>query len=197
MATYVTHLRIADKIYDNLKIRDSSLFFIGCIAPDTDVPPDQSHCCINGDKTTCNTDQFFKKYIENKLDRSGIDFFIGYYVHLLTDVLWHMHKIDPIKQCSKNAIKSIKQAWRNIDNDFLCKSHDFRPIIMMQKATPLNWEWFSNFPVEKIKALTDDIIIAKGDIADSSVDPDVKKEIDQFIDDAAFLVMESLSRKGL
>lgn len=72
MATWMTHLRVADRLYNRLKISDDALYFTGCIAPDANEPPDKTHWCVNGDKTTCNknadADRQTKAVIEQFID---------------------------------------------------------------------------------------------------------------------------------
>lgn len=38
MATLLTHLRIAERLSDQINIIDRSVFFVGSIAPDTEYP---------------------------------------------------------------------------------------------------------------------------------------------------------------
>ena len=63
MATWLTHLRVSERLIHQIKISDNSLFFAGSIAPDTDISPDSSHWCVNGDKRTCDVRGFYCKYI--------------------------------------------------------------------------------------------------------------------------------------
>jgi len=43
MATWLTHLRVAERVADQINISDRSLFFAGSIAPDSDMLSDISH----------------------------------------------------------------------------------------------------------------------------------------------------------
>ena len=61
MATWLTHLRVAERVADKINISDRSLFFAGSIAPDSDMFSDISHWCANGDKTTCDVNPTFGK----------------------------------------------------------------------------------------------------------------------------------------
>ena len=85
MATWLTHLRVAERVADQINISDRSLFFAGSIAPDSDTIPDISHWCTNADKTTCDAQGFYIKYIPDSLHTEDKDFYWGYYIHLLTD----------------------------------------------------------------------------------------------------------------
>ena len=66
MATWLTHLRISERLIDKINISDHSLFFAGSIAPDTDISPAISHWCIGSDKETCDVRDFYSKYILKK-----------------------------------------------------------------------------------------------------------------------------------
>ncbi len=128
MATWLTHLRVAEKMSNQINITDRSLFFAGSIAPDTDIPSDISHWCTSADKTTCDAHGFYIKYISHNLQTEDKDFYYGYYIHLLTDILWHKQKITSIKNESKDKIKAIKQKWRNADLSFLADYKEFKPL---------------------------------------------------------------------
>ena len=134
MATWLTHLRIAEKVSAQINISDRSLFFAGSIAPDSDMPSDISHWCVNGDKTTCDVHGFYINCISDSLHVEDKDFYWGYYVHLLTDILWHEQKIMRLKHESKAAIKAIKQKWRTADIGFLSDNRNFKPLIEMKYA---------------------------------------------------------------
>ena len=77
MATWLTHLRVSMKLITKIKISDHSLFIAGSIAPDTNISPDISHWCVNGDKTTCDVSGFYCKYISNDSASSDFDFYLG------------------------------------------------------------------------------------------------------------------------
>ena len=134
MATWLTHLRVAEKVSDLINIKDKSYFFAGSIAPDSDIPPDVSHRCVDGDKTTCDAQRFVIKYVLDNPQTVDLDFYWGYYIHLLTDILWHKQKIAPLKHESKDIIKAIKQKWRNVDISFLADYRDFKPLMEIEYA---------------------------------------------------------------
>lgn len=86
MATCFTHLRVADMVANCLDIHNYPLFFVGSIAPDNAFSPFLSHWCVNGDKKTCATNRFYDEFIRNSYNKEDVDFYLGYYVHLCTDV---------------------------------------------------------------------------------------------------------------
>jgi len=134
MATMLTHLRVADRLVDKLKIDDGARFFLGVIAPDDGAQPDVTHWCVNGDKTTCDCDGYYDKYIKNNGENSEKDYFIGYYIHLRTDVLWHTLMIEPIRRLSPGEIRTIKRTWNAADRFFMENHPDFRPAAVLRDS---------------------------------------------------------------
>lgn len=194
MATWLTHLRVSERLIDKIKISDNSLFFAGSIAPDTDISPDISHWCVNGDKTTCDVGNFYCKYITNHATSSDLDFYLGYYVHLLTDVLWHKQKIKPLKLYDKATIIKVKESWKSVDYNFLSTQKEFYPIIAMRDIAKYEKQWFDYYSVSQIKDLVEYIISFCKDNSNenSNADMSVKHEIEQFIEEAAIYIYQIL-----
>lgn len=97
MASWIVHLRIADKILDNIIIRNIPQFVVGNIAPDCGdkveggyYPPSTiTHFSSdNNKKNDCDYKRFYREYIKNEKNPKKISFYWGYYIHLFTDVLW-------------------------------------------------------------------------------------------------------------
>lgn len=104
MASWMVHLRVADALLDKFDNLEETEFVVGNIAPDSGVPtPDWS--AYVPDKDTSHfrmTDETGKREISPKYfaemyfteeqragyNRKQYSFYLGYYVHLLTDVLW-------------------------------------------------------------------------------------------------------------
>ncbi len=194
MATWLTHLRVSERLIDKIKISDHSLFFAGSIAPDSDILPDISHWCVNGDKTTCDVSSFYYKYITNYTFPSDFNFYLGYYVHLLTDVMWHKQKIAPIKIFDKVIIKNIKETWKRVDYNFLSNQKEFYPIIAMGETAKLKKQWFDYYTFSQVKELVEYITNSCKVSSDETqyVDINVKHEIEQFIDGASIQIYQIL-----
>src|SRR5215510_9495267 len=96
MATWITHMRIAEYFIDNYPHLDKLDFLIGNIAPDSGVPnedwskftPDTNiwHWKLNG--KDIETDDLKHKYL--KKENCFYSFYLGYYFHLLTDIEWEI-----------------------------------------------------------------------------------------------------------
>lgn len=99
MATWVTHLMIADKVLEEFPGLDRRGFCVGNIAPDCNVenadwtaftPPRSVTHWMNSDrKLASDSDVFCQKRIIERKERIRTDeeyaFLLGYYAHLITD----------------------------------------------------------------------------------------------------------------
>ncbi len=97
MATWITHLMIADQVLDRLPVLDRRGFCVGSIAPDCNVENEDftsftpsrevTHWMQGERKKASDCDAFCEKYIQNRKIESPEEyaFLMGYYAHLLTD----------------------------------------------------------------------------------------------------------------
>lgn len=87
MASVIIHLAVAKKVNEVLK-RNQHDLFLGAMAPDAAKLVGSSrkisHFITTPDSDTPEIDVFLSKY-ENDLDDT---FVLGYFIHLVTDVLW-------------------------------------------------------------------------------------------------------------
>jgi hypothetical protein len=194
MATWLTHLRVSERLIDKIKVSDNSLFFAGSIAPDTDILPDISHWCNNGDKTTCDVSSFYCKYISNHATSGDFDFYLGYYVHLLTDVMWQKQKITSLKMLDKDTIRNVKESWRSVDYSFLSNQKEYYPIIAMRDTTKYEKQWFDYYTLSQVKELVEYITNSCKVCSDEIpyADMNVKHEIEQFIDEVSIYIYQIL-----
>ncbi|NLO48868.1 MAG: zinc dependent phospholipase C family protein [Clostridiales bacterium] len=122
MATWVTHLMIADGVMKRCRNLDRRGFCVGNIAPDCNVenedwthftpPREITHWMSGKRKVVSDSDSFCKEYIlkpknEIKLHEQ-YSFLLGYYVHLITDAAYQGYIRDD---------KRVKDIWRRIDAD--------------------------------------------------------------------------------
>lgn len=197
MATWLTHLRIADRLFDEIKINDKTLFFAGNIAPDINISPDITHWCINGDKATCDVNSFYHEYIQYNTSSSDFDFYLGYYVHLLTDILWHKQMIEPLKRHDRDFIRNVKENWNSIDYNFLSDEKVFRPIVALSDTVKYEKQWFDYCSAGQIKELYNYIITFRKDNSCkcSCVDITIKQEIELFIEEASNFIFSILKQE--
>ena len=122
MATWVTHLMIADGVLQHFPSLDRHGFCVGNIAPDCNVENEDwtaftpsrevTHWMQGERKKASDCDAFCEKYITNR--RSEIRtaeeyaFLLGYYAHLLTDAAFQAMIRDEDR---------VKAAWGRIKAD--------------------------------------------------------------------------------
>ena len=97
MATWVTHLIIADRVLEKIPNLCRHEFCVGNIAPDCNVENEDwtnftpsrevTHWMTAGRKVAADCDRFLHEYIEKKEISSVQEesFLLGYYAHLITD----------------------------------------------------------------------------------------------------------------
>mgnify|MGYP003296610317 CR=1 FL=1 len=151
MASWMIHLRIADKLLDQIPNLSPVEFIMGNIAPDSGVPNEDwsafkpstklSHFRKNsGEKVgknidiTAFTSQYFTPEMRKCYDEKQNSFYLGYLTHLLTDVLWADQVALPSfekfigKGIASNhpMVNKIKDDWYDLDFLYLKKHPGFR-----------------------------------------------------------------------
>lgn len=117
MATWVTHLTIADAVLNRISFLCRHEFCVGNIAPDCNVenedwtcftpPREVTHWMGSARKTASDCDRFLHEYIEKKteLDSKEESFLLGYYAHLIADAEFQRYMRDE---------KRVKACWNRI-----------------------------------------------------------------------------------
>lgn len=150
MASWMVHLQVADKLLERFPSLAPDEFIMGNIAPDSGVPTadgstyipskDVSHFKVCGADGvfSVSPDAFAKKYLSNDdhmyCDRKARSFYLGYFSHLLTDVLWSKNILTPCKRLHADErssdpsgfIKRLKADWYDLDFLYLREHPDFR-----------------------------------------------------------------------
>lgn len=157
MASWMIHLRIADLLADSVRNLDETAFVMGSIAPDSGVPsadwtayfPPKSvshYKTRKEDETFFDIGRFVREHFSPDLIRSysrrEFSFFLGYYVHLLTDVEWTMEIYRPAMEAhagraekDKNAfVWEMKRDWYDLDFRYLEEHPDFRAFRIYENA---------------------------------------------------------------
>lgn len=169
MASWMVHLRIADALLDQFPDIDKTAFVIGNIAPDSGVPnadwssftPPKSvshYYRIQEDGKTkkIDVDAFCAEYFTQELIRSysakAYSFFLGYFVHLLTDIEWTKKVFDPSKgekiHNSKANIEKMKEDWYDLDFRYLQEHPDFRAFHIYEQAERFPNVYMKEFPAD-------------------------------------------------
>lgn len=150
MATWVAHLRIADEYIKRGLIPYPKEFVLGSVAPDCgygekdsygdfNPPPEITHWAPGGIKIYCEYWKFRSEYLTDKPHDEDYYFYLGYYIHLLTDILWSTMmylptKIKYEKEYEKDPqfLKTIKIDWYDLDFKFLRDNPDFLPYTILK-----------------------------------------------------------------
>lgn len=140
MATWITHLRVGEKLLFKGLSKDE--FIVGNIGPDSGVPnedysnfdPPRSVTHWKNGEIKIDGESFYAKYLNdiNREDNKRYSFYLGYYVHLLTDILWSkFHSEIQNKKGYMERLKAdpsfiwtIKMDWYGLDYLFLEKNPD-------------------------------------------------------------------------
>ncbi len=134
MPSWCIHFRVADWFLDRIPNLNKKYFLIGNIAPDCGVPVKNgynpptktTHFSTNISlKSDCDYNYIFNEFIKNEKDKNKKSFYIGYFVHLMTDCQNAIYTTFPIEEKyglianNKRLSRRIKQEWHNIDFEFL------------------------------------------------------------------------------
>lgn len=154
MASWLTHLRVAEKIKQKVSEIDFPYLIIGSIAPDSGVPDESqrnytpskevTHCRYQKDDVTAGMDEtvFFDNYLvpEKIMTRSDStrSFLWGYYFHLIVDKLWLEEYFRPFQ-------KSYESEFEDPDKDFV----DF----IREEMFSLDFEYLKEKGTELIEEL--------------------------------------------
>lgn len=138
MATWGVHLRVARLFLKEMDKKHHREFVIGSVAPDCGYgvkdsfgeftpPPTITHWSPSGMKRDCRYKDFFNTYLTGERN-DDYWFYLGYYVHLLTDIMWSVTMYMPTRikyadEYAKNPefLKVIKKDWNDIDVGYLRK----------------------------------------------------------------------------
>lgn len=100
MAGWITHMAVADRLFQQGLPLDAKGFCAGSIAPDCNVenedwtvfipPREVTHWMTGDSKLTADYEAFYEQRICGKCFDSveELSFYLGYYIHLMTDVEW-------------------------------------------------------------------------------------------------------------
>ena len=154
MATWIVHLRVCDKYIKRGLIPDEykEVFVLGSVAPDCGYgakdsygdfvpPPEVTHWAPGGIKLYCEYWKFLDAYLKDRERNSDYYFYLGYYIHLITDIMWSTMIYLPTKikykteyEKDPDFLKTIKVDWYDLDFKFLRDNPDFEPYRLLCAA---------------------------------------------------------------
>jgi hypothetical protein len=141
MATWIAHLRIAERLLNKGYNFEPTSFIVGNIGPDSGMPnedwsefnPPKTITHWQTEDNRVNAKCFYEKYIESDTTSKNQDeysFKMGYYTHLLTDIEWSKLYDEKRKdrlykeglEKDKDFIWTIKKDWYGLDFLYLSKN---------------------------------------------------------------------------
>lgn len=150
------HLRIADELCHRLNIKSKIEFILGNIAPDSGVPSEGgfappksvSHFYADDrrDGRHIHEELFAERYLTPALRSAYTDkedsFYLGYYVHLITDNIWVRNIVIPAKKkfekelCSNPDLfwQVIKRDWYDLDFMYLKENPSFEAFTIYSES---------------------------------------------------------------
>ena len=157
MASWMVHLRIADRLLDSLPGLSAVDFVVGNIAPDSGIPNEDwseftpsvivSHFRVDHSipKNICIpafVERYFTPEQRTSYTPAQNSFFLGYLVHLLTDQLWSNQVGNRLKERfpaqwkdDRTAlINRAKEDWYDLDYKYLRQHPDFRAFQIYKNA---------------------------------------------------------------
>lgn len=165
MASWMVHLRIADRLLDSIPDLSPTEFIVGNIAPDSGVPnedwsafspPTKISHFKNGTQKA-GPEAFASKYFtaaqrEHYSPRQS-SFYLGYLTHLLTDQLWSEQIALPSfrryigGEPPYNGPKAweIKEDWYDLDFKYLRDHPDFRAFHVYRNAVDFQNDYMEEF----------------------------------------------------
>lgn len=174
MATWISHMRIAEHFMNSNSALNNGKFLVGNIAPDCGVPNDDwskftpdptiTHWQIGENKSSIDADNFKQKYLQSK--NENYPFYLGYYFHLLTDIEWgkfyERKKQEPLYADGlgkdKNFIWTIKKDWYGQDHVYLQEHKESVFYSMFSKIDDFPNLYFDFYPdnafIRQIKYIT-------------------------------------------
>jgi len=193
MATWLTHLRVAEKVKERIKDIDLDYYMAGSIAPDSGGK-EITHFYKNKNEEQCiDVKCFYSRHLrpENLFLRSDKtrSFYWGYYSHLIVDNLWNERFYKPLKKKydgEGDFGQLFKQEMEVIDFNYL-EQNPQNNILQRFMESEVKLEFFTDFPpkliyenIEKVKSYYSNLTI-KADMKLNFLD---MASVESFIDDA-------------
>lgn len=171
MASWMIHLRVADRLIDRLEGICPQEFIMGSMAPDSGLPnadwskftPDKKTSHFNtviGGKKVIDIEKYLSEYFTaddiKRYGREEYSFFLGYLAHLLTDIEWIERVYDPCcekyaEECGQDKTAftwKIKEDWYDLDFLYLKRNPNFRAFNIYKNISNFKNTYMDIFPAD-------------------------------------------------
>ena len=168
MASWMVHLRIADRLLDSLPGLSAVDFVVGNIAPDSGVPNEDgttftpstavTHFRVDpANPRAIQIPVFVERYFipvqRASYTPAQNSFFLGYLVHLLTDRLWSANVLTALMERfpdqgqadRQGLIARAKEDWYDLDYKYLRRHPGFRAFRIYSGAVGYKNTFMSEF----------------------------------------------------
>lgn len=137
MATWIVHLRLAERLLALIDDLDEMPFVVGSVAPDSGIPDEKwetfdppaelLHFQGQGSEIhQCADLEFYRRHLEpmgqRGIERTEFSFLVGYFLHLVTDNLWRDEIGLPTKERFSEDLEAdprfgwkVKHDWYGLD----------------------------------------------------------------------------------
>ena len=142
MASWMIHLRVADRLLDRIPDLSPIEFIMGNLAPDSGRACGNDRFCPDtkithflrecaADKRDIDAEAFHKAWLSPDCcaayNSQQYSFYLGYYIHLLTDRCWSYQIAHPTRLRFPDATwQEIKRDWTDLDRLYLKNRPGFR-----------------------------------------------------------------------
>lgn len=205
MASWMVHLRIADKLLDLIPGLAPVEFIVGNIAPDSGVPnedwsvftPSKNVSHFKTDGKNFDLSAFSAKYFSAEQQRQYDDrsyaFYLGYLTHLLADTLWSQDIVIPSKEKFAEELSIDKRAffermkadWYDLDYKYLRDHPGFRAFRVYLGAVGFVNEFMEEFGVDAFdnrRQYITDFYLQENDHLDREYPYLTETEMDSFVE---------------
>lgn len=170
MASWMIHLRVAQRLCQQLNLDAADKFILGNIAPDSGVPaengsgyvPEKSvshfYAWDDAERKYIHEGLFIQRYFtperRSAYNREEDAFFLGYLTHLLTDKIWSREFVRPAKERERELYRSdperfwdrIKTDWYDLDFMYLKSNPTFEAFQIYREIKNVKNTYIDIFP---------------------------------------------------
>ncbi|MCL2539184.1 MAG: zinc dependent phospholipase C family protein [Oscillospiraceae bacterium] len=217
MATWIAHLRIAERLLPLLPEIDATAFYIGSIGPDCGEPTEDSrefspsvsvtHWSKTGLRQDIDGEAFFSAFLKNKADAVSYSLYLGYYLHLICDILWtntvalpNAAKFQARFDADETFIDEVKRDWRSQDTLFLERNPDFFPLRLLLSVDSFKNSYLDYYPCDAFEKQLGAFAVLYGQ-GDGETIAEHKylseNDMDSFVDAATKHLLQTLHDKGI
>ena len=218
MASWMVHLRIADRLLGSLPGLSAVDFVVGNIAPDSGVPNEDGTAFTPSTAVThfrvdpanpraiqipVFVGRYFAPAQRASYTPAQNSFFRGYLVHLMTDQLWSDNVLtalmerfpDQGKADRQGLIARAKEDWYDLDYQYLRQHPDFRAFRIYSGAAGYENTFMSEFAPDAFdnrRQYITSFYLEKNDHLDREYPYLNETQMDRFVSDASEEILSRL-----